>query len=64
MSCPQIRIARFGGPEVLELLEQATIPDSGPAEVLVNVLAVGTRFAVFLLTAKADGNPPQRAVVR
>jgi NADPH:quinone reductase-like Zn-dependent oxidoreductase len=37
-------IARFGGPEVLELAEQATIPDPGPGEVRIKVLAAGTGF--------------------
>jgi NADPH:quinone reductase-like Zn-dependent oxidoreductase len=39
-----IRIARFGGPEVLELAEQPTIPDPGPGEVRIKVLAAGTGF--------------------
>ena len=39
-----IRIARFGGPEVLELAEQPTIPDPGPGKVRIKVLAAGTGF--------------------
>ena len=39
-----IRIARFGGPEVLEPAEQQTIPTPGPGEVRVKVLAAGTGF--------------------
>jgi NADPH:quinone reductase-like Zn-dependent oxidoreductase len=39
-----IRIARFGGPEVLELAEQPTIPEPGPGEVRIKVLAAGTGF--------------------
>jgi NADPH:quinone reductase-like Zn-dependent oxidoreductase len=39
-----IRIARFGGPEVLELAEQQTIPEPGPGEVRIKVLAAGTGF--------------------
>jgi NADPH:quinone reductase-like Zn-dependent oxidoreductase len=39
-----IRIAQFGGPEVLELAEQQTIPDPGPGEVRIKVLAAGTGF--------------------
>jgi NADPH:quinone reductase-like Zn-dependent oxidoreductase len=39
-----IRIARFGGPEVLELAERPTIPDPGPGEVRIKVLAAGTGF--------------------
>jgi NADPH:quinone reductase-like Zn-dependent oxidoreductase len=35
---------RFGGPEVLELAEQPTIPDPGPGEVRIKVLAAGTGF--------------------
>ena len=39
-----IRIARFGGPEVLELAEQSAIPLPGPSEVRIKVLAAGTGF--------------------
>jgi NADPH:quinone reductase-like Zn-dependent oxidoreductase len=39
-----IRISRFGGPEVLELAEQPTIPDPGPGDVRIKVLAAGTGF--------------------
>jgi NADPH:quinone reductase-like Zn-dependent oxidoreductase len=39
-----IRIARFGGPEVLELAEQPTIPNPGPGDVRIKVLAAGTGF--------------------
>ena len=44
MAWQHIRIARFGGPEVLELAEQQTIPDPGPGEVRIKVLAAGTGF--------------------
>jgi NADPH:quinone reductase-like Zn-dependent oxidoreductase len=44
MAWQHIRIARFGGPEVLELAEQSTIPEPGPAEVRIKVLAAGTGF--------------------
>jgi NADPH:quinone reductase-like Zn-dependent oxidoreductase len=44
MRWQHIRIARFGGPEVLELAERATIPDPGPGEVRIKVLAAGTGF--------------------
>jgi len=44
MAWQNIRIARFGGPEVLELAEQATIPVPGPGEVRIKVLAAGTGF--------------------
>ena len=44
MAWQYIRIARFGGPEVLELAEQPTIPDPGPGEVRIKVLAAGTGF--------------------
>jgi NADPH:quinone reductase-like Zn-dependent oxidoreductase len=44
MAWQNIRIARFGGPEVLELTEQATIPVPGPGEVRIEVLAAGTGF--------------------
>src|SRR5229473_6315028 len=44
MAWQHIRIARFGGPEVLELAEQPTIPDPGPGEIRIKVLAAGTGF--------------------
>ena len=44
MAWQHIRIARFGGPEVLELAERPTIPDPGPSEVRIKVLAAGTSF--------------------
>jgi NADPH:quinone reductase-like Zn-dependent oxidoreductase len=44
MAWQHIRIARFGGPEVLELAEEPTIPDAGPGEVRIKVLAAGTGF--------------------
>ncbi len=34
----------FGGPEVLELVEETTLPDPGPGEVRIRVLAAGTGF--------------------
>jgi len=44
MPWQHIRIARFGGPEVLEIAEQPTIPIPGPGEVRIKVLAAGTGF--------------------
>jgi NADPH:quinone reductase-like Zn-dependent oxidoreductase len=39
-----IRISRFGGPEVLQLADQQTIPEPGPGNVRIKVLAAGTGF--------------------
>src|SRR5271165_5152921 len=44
MTWQNISISRFGGPEVMDLTEQATIPDPGPDEVRIKVLAAGTGF--------------------
>ena len=44
MTWQSIRISRFGGPEVLEMAEQRTIPDPGPGEVRIKVIAAGTGF--------------------
>src|SRR5277367_1208272 len=44
MTWQNISVSRFGGPEVMELTEQATIPDPGPDEVRIKVLAAGTGF--------------------
>jgi NADPH:quinone reductase-like Zn-dependent oxidoreductase len=43
-SWQRIRIARFGGPEVLELVEEPAIPEPGPGEVRIKVAAAGTGF--------------------
>src|SRR6266576_1493239 len=52
MAWQHIRIARFGGPEVLELAEQPTIPDPGPVEVRIKVLAAGTGFTDTFIPAR------------
>jgi NADPH:quinone reductase-like Zn-dependent oxidoreductase len=39
-----LRISRFGGPEVLQLVEESAIPEPGPGEVRIRVLAAGTGF--------------------
>ena len=44
MSWQRVEVRRFGGPEVLELSEQSTIPRPGRGEVRLKVLAAGTGF--------------------
>ena len=44
MTWQHVRVARFGGPEVLEVAEQSTLPSPGPGEVRIKVLAAGTGF--------------------
>jgi NADPH:quinone reductase-like Zn-dependent oxidoreductase len=44
MPWQHLRISRFGGPEVLQMAEDPTIPDPGPGEVRIKVLAAGTGF--------------------
>ena len=44
MSWQHIRIARFGGPEVLELAEESRVPEPGPGEVRIKVIAAGVGF--------------------
>lgn len=44
MTWQHVRIARFGGPEVLELVEQPVSPDPGAGEVRIKILAAGTGF--------------------
>jgi hypothetical protein len=44
MTWQHIRIARFGGPEVLELTEELRIPEPSPGEVRIRILAAGTGF--------------------
>jgi len=44
MSWKHIVISRFGGPEVLEIAEESVIPEPGPREVRLKVIAAGTGF--------------------
>src|SRR5271167_909809 len=44
MSWQHLRISRFGGPEVLQMVEESAIPEPGPGEVRIKVLAAGTGF--------------------
>ena len=44
MTWQHIRIARFGGPEVLDLVDEQAVPEPGPGEVRLKVLAAGTGF--------------------
>jgi NADPH:quinone reductase-like Zn-dependent oxidoreductase len=44
MAWQHIVISRFGGPEVLEPAEEQSIPDPGPGEARIKVLAAGTGF--------------------
>jgi NADPH:quinone reductase-like Zn-dependent oxidoreductase len=44
MPWQHIRISSFGGPEVLELVEQPVIPEPGSGEVRIKVVAAGTGF--------------------
>jgi NADPH:quinone reductase-like Zn-dependent oxidoreductase len=44
MPWQHLRISAFGGPEVLQMAEEPAIPDPGPREVRIKVLAAGTGF--------------------
>jgi NADPH:quinone reductase-like Zn-dependent oxidoreductase len=44
MSWQHVRISRFGGPEVLEMVEEPALPEPGAGEVRIKVLAAGTGF--------------------
>jgi NADPH:quinone reductase-like Zn-dependent oxidoreductase len=44
MPWQHLRISRFGGPEVLQLVEESATPEPGPGEVRIKVLAAGTGF--------------------
>jgi NADPH:quinone reductase-like Zn-dependent oxidoreductase len=44
MRWQHIRIARFGGPEVLEMIQEPIVPEPGAGEVRIRVLAAGTGF--------------------
>ncbi|MEO8778050.1 MAG: medium chain dehydrogenase/reductase family protein [Rhodanobacter sp.] len=44
MAYQHIRISRFGGPEVLEMVDESIIPEPQAAEVRIKVLAAGTGF--------------------
>ena len=44
MTWRHIQIARFGGPEVLDLIEETALPEPGPSDVRIKVSAAGTGF--------------------
>src|SRR6204780_2765277 len=44
MSWQEVRIARFGGPEVLDVVQHDDVPRPGPGEVRIKVVAAGTGF--------------------
>ncbi|KUR73721.1 hypothetical protein AQZ52_01780 [Novosphingobium fuchskuhlense] len=44
MAWQHIRISHFGGPDVLELATEEALPEPGPGEVRIKVLAAGTGF--------------------
>jgi NADPH:quinone reductase-like Zn-dependent oxidoreductase len=44
MPWQHIRVSRFGGPEVLRMAEEPTIPDPSRGEIRIKVLAAGTGF--------------------
>jgi NADPH:quinone reductase-like Zn-dependent oxidoreductase len=44
MTWQKILISQFGGPEVLDLTEESDVPEPGPGEVRIKVLAAGTGF--------------------
>src|SRR5262245_488784 len=53
-----IAIERFGGPEVLELVERP-VPDPGPGQVLVDVAFAGVNFRdVYERQGTYRGEPP------
>ena len=58
MRAPQIVITRYGGPEVLEVHE-TEVPDPGPGEVRIHVMAAGINFAeVFCRLGLYKHAPP------
>lgn len=44
MRWQHLLISRYGGPEVLQVVEESTIPEPGPGEVRIKVLTAGTGF--------------------
>jgi NADPH:quinone reductase-like Zn-dependent oxidoreductase len=44
MTWRHIQISQFGGPEVLQVVDETAIPEPGPGEVRIKVLAGGTGF--------------------
>jgi NADPH:quinone reductase-like Zn-dependent oxidoreductase len=44
MTWRHIQISQFGGPEVLQVVDETAVPEPGPGEVRIKVLAAGTGF--------------------
>ncbi|MGB3635447.1 MAG: medium chain dehydrogenase/reductase family protein [Rubrobacteraceae bacterium] len=49
MSYKRIIITEFGGPEVLEVIEEATLPEPEPGEVRIKVLATSAAFTDVMI---------------
>ena len=49
MPYKHVIISEFGGPEVLQVVEETQIPEPGPGEVRIRVLAAGTGFTDTLI---------------
>src|ERR1700688_4543866 len=54
MPWQHLRISRFGGPEVLQMTEEPTVPDPSPGEVRIKVLAAGTGFTDTMIRRARD----------
>ena len=59
MKSLRIIVRRHGGPEVLEVIEEA-MPEPGPAEVRVRVLVAGVSFADMLMR---EGIHPEKTIL-
>jgi D-arabinose 1-dehydrogenase-like Zn-dependent alcohol dehydrogenase len=57
-------ISKFGGPEVLEMAAEPIIPEPGPGEVRLKVIAAGTGFTdtMIRLVPIPNGIDPDEAV--
>lgn len=51
MSYKHLEITKFGGPDVLRIFEEETLPDPANGEVRVKVLAVGAAFTDIMIRA-------------
>lgn len=51
MAWQHIRISRFGGPDVLDLVTEQDLPQPGPGNVRIKVLAAGTGFTDTFIRA-------------
>jgi NADPH:quinone reductase-like Zn-dependent oxidoreductase len=60
MSYKRVIITEFGGPQVLKVVEEAMLPEPGPGEVRVEVLATSASFTDTMIRKGVYGDVKEK----